>query len=233
MIRCMKLIQQPSLSTETECSYIPGKKWRFEFFFAKDLSGPDLNGLLKTGWRKFGMYYFRPYCDGCGSCVPIRVRAAEFTPSKSQRRTVRKCAGVRAEFGPLSLRDEIFEIYRDHSESRFGMKVDEDDFIMSFYVESCPSIQSEYYIEDRLAAVGFLDVSDEALSSVYFIYRSEYSKLGLGTYSVIRETEYAGELGLRYYYLGYWVRECGRMRYKYGFRPHDLYRWDTGEWVED
>ncbi len=84
-----------------------------------------------------------------------------------------------------------------------------------------------------LVAVGFLDRSSEALSSVYFFYRSDYSHLSLGTLSVIREIEYARILKLRYYYLGYYISENSRMAYKNSFFPNEKFSWDDYSWIRD
>lgn len=218
------------MSISSPCVYLPEKMWRFEYFFAADLSGRELEELLSRGWRKFGEYYFRPRCDDCRECVPIRVAARDYRPTKSQRRTARKCRAVDVRFTESAYRDEIFEIYRDHSMSRFGKESDPNEFITAFYTPSCPSLQSEYYLDDELVAVGFLDRGEESLSSVYFIFKSAFERFGLGTYGAMREIEYAAHRGLKYYYLGYWIRGNTRMAYKGSFQPNERYDWDGEEW---
>jgi len=78
--------------------------------------------------------------------------------------------------------------------------------------------------------VGFLDLAEVGLSSIYFAYDPEYSQLGLGSYSILREIELCQKLELEYYYLGYFIEECPRMSYKGRFGPHELMDWDSGEW---
>lgn len=229
----MILLQEPRLSDFTPCSYIADRMWRFEYFFAHGLDGRELDLLLQRGWRKFGEYYFRPHCGECRRCIPIRLLAQELDPRKSQRRVMRKCAGIDVRFCELDFREEIFEIYRDHSLNRFGKESDEDEFLASFYSRSCPSLQSEYYRDGELIAVGYLDLSRESLSSVYFIYKTAHERLRLGTYSVIREAEYAASQGLKYYYLGYLVEENESMAYKGHFHPHETYDWERQTWVRE
>ncbi len=229
----MLILQEPSLSDPAPCPYFSGKTAVNEYFFALQIEAEELDALLAQGWRKFGYYYFRPACTSCSACVPLRVPTAQFTPEKSWRRVIQRNAPVEAGFGPLRYSAEIFDIYREHSMDRFGMEASEEDFILSFYQQSCPAVQSEYYLGERLMAVGFLDRSSEALSSVYFIYRSEFSRFSPGNYSVIREIEYARSLGLAYYYLGYYIRENRRMAYKGRFRPNEIFSWTEKKWVED
>jgi len=226
----MKLLSEPLVSEESDCPYIPGKKWRFSYFFATDVNAEELDYILSRGWRKFGVYYFKPVCRNCKDCIPIRIDTAAFKPSKSQRRVLKKCSGIHVEFRDLEYRDEIYELYRVHSESRFDRESNEEDFRSSFYTRSCPAIQSEYYFDTKLMAVGFLDVSTEAMSSVYFIYHSDFLNYSPGTYSVLKEISYAGSIGLKYYYLGYYIRENSRMAYKNGFHMNQKMDWLTGAW---
>ena len=227
----MLILQDPVISETIACPYLSGKLCRYRYFFALDLTAGELNEVLSHGWRKFGCYFFRPSCGDCVSCTPLRVSVQEFAPSKSQRRVIRKNLGIEVKFAPLRCSGEIYEIYGEHSRTRFDMESSFEDFRRNFYEQSCPSLQSEYYLRGRLIAVGFLDITDEALSTVYFIYRDEYRPNSPGIYSILREIEYARSLDLKYYYLGYSVDGNSRMSYKNSFYPHEKYLWDEGIWV--
>lgn len=162
--------------------------------------------------------------------MPLRVLVGDFEMSASQRRLARKNADIGEHFGPLRFSRRVYDIYCDHSRRFEEKTTDPEDFISSFYTESCPSLQSEYTVDGNLAAVGFLDHSNRGLSSVYFVYDTAYSERSLGNYSVIREINHARELGLSYYYLGYHIAECGKMAYKNRFKPYEIYHWDTESW---
>ena len=88
----------------------------------------------------------------------------------------------------------------------------------------------EYFINNRLAGVGFLDISTEAISSVYFIYHTDFLQYSPGTFSALRETAFAASIGLKYYYLGYYISENSRMAYKNSFHPNEKMDWKTGAW---
>jgi arginine-tRNA-protein transferase len=229
----MIVLKKPFLGLSHPCPYLAGRQARYESFFAVDVSDTELEELLETGWRKFGIYFFRPACPGCRSCVPLRVSVGDFTPSKSQRRVLRKAAaaGVAMRLSPLRYTDRIFQIYTDHSRIRFTQETDKNDFMESFYTPSCPSVQSEYYIDDQLVGVGFLDCGSSSLSSVYFVYDTYYSHLRLGTLSALNEIAFARETGLKYYYLGYRIGESPRMAYKGQFRPHEHFDWTDQKWM--
>lgn len=229
----MILLSEPRLGLDGPCAYIDGLLWRFEYFFARALDERDLEELLSRGWRKFGEYYFRPRCEGCSRCVPLRVCAADFISTRTQRRISRNCTAIEVRFCELNFREEIFDVYRDHSLVRFGKESDHDDFIASFYSPSCPGLQSEYYLDGKLIAAGFLDRSAESLSSVYFVFRSGYESYRLGSFSIIKEVEFAQSLGLKYYYLGYYIEQNQSMEYKGHFHPHETYDWISETWIRE
>jgi len=131
---------------------------------------------------------------------------------------------------PLEYREEIFNIYKEHSLDRFNQTANIEDFIETFFYDTVPAFQSEYYLNGELIAFGFIDMSSEALSSVYFVFKTNYKFLSLGTYSIIKEIEYAKSLGLKYYYLGYYIKENHHMSYKNKFKPYDLFDWKRGKW---
>jgi arginine-tRNA-protein transferase len=188
--------------------------------------------LLSRGWRKFGHSFFRPACPGCRACVPLRIPVARFSPSRSQRRVLRRCADVRVDFAPLRYESALFDLYQTHSRVRFGEEHSFEDFAASLHSPSCPAILSRYRLEGRLVGAGYLDIGNDGLSSVYFTYDPDLSRLSLGIFSVLCEIAETSRLGLPYYYLGYYVPGCERMAYKATFRPYQFLDWDDGKWHE-
>lgn len=228
----MIILQGKKTTEPSACNYLPGEKWCFDYFFATDLDRYELDRLLTTGWRKFGYYFFRPNCGACKKCTPLRISVKNFLPTKSQRRILNKNKEIQVEFNPLNYSERIFEIYKDHSLNRFG-KCDSDkkDFMGSFYTKSCPTFQSMYYLNQTLIGVGFIDITHNALSSIYFIFDTKYSRFNLGTFSILKEINHAVTLDLDYYYLGYYIKECSSMAYKGRFFPYEIYNWDKKKWL--
>ena len=214
----------------TICPYLPDRKKQIKYFLASELDESDISFLLAKGWRKFGLYFFQPSCPACQECVPLRVISDEFKPSKSQRRNLKKNVDIDVVFGPLKFSERAYERYKIHSHHRFSQECNPKEFIMSFYSPSTPSLQSEFYLDGELIGLGFLDRGKDCLSSVYFIYDTKYSHLGLGTFSILKEIEHTRSLGLQYYCLGYYVRTCQRMAYKNNFKPSVHYNWSQDNW---
>jgi len=212
------------------CPYLPERKKQIRYFLASELNESDISLLLAKGWRKFGVYFFQPSCPDCSECIPVRVLCDEFKPSKSQRRNLKKNSNIDIVFAPLKYSERAFEIYKDHSSQRFSQESNLEEFISGFFSPSVPSLQSEYYLNGELIGLGFLDKGEDCLSSVYFIYDTKFSHLGLGTFSILKEIEHTQMLGLKYYCLGYYVKECQKMAYKNNFRPREHYNWLEDKW---
>ena len=222
-------IRDRDISDEFDCPYLD-KQARNEYFFAMELNHEDINKLLAECWRKFGWYYFRPACLDCHACRPLRVLTEEFKPSRSQRKVLSKNLKTEMKVCTLEYRDEIFELYKKHSMVRFDQPSEKQEFIETHFFPSCPGLQAEYYVDGKLAAVGFLDQGTDSLSSVYFIYDTDLAHLSLGVYGALKEIELGRKMKLDYYYLGYWIEENKSMRYKNKFYPHELMDWESEDW---
>ncbi|XP_073775238.1 arginyl-tRNA--protein transferase 1 isoform X12 [Danio rerio] len=98
------------------------------------------------------------------------------------------------------------------------------------------SFHQQYWLDGRIVAVGVLDILPSCVSSVYLYYHPDFSSLSLGTYSALREIAFTRQLQqqspkLAYYYLGFYVHSCPKMRYKGQYRPSDLLCPETYSWV--
>ncbi len=225
----MKLLSKNNFF-EDNCPYIKDEKFKQEYFFATDFTEDDYQKLLEFGWRHFGNYFFKPVCENCKKCQPIRIDVQNFTPSKSQRKILKKNEKIEVIISSLNPTLEIYELYKKHSKVKFNQETNIDNFIYSFYYKSEITLQSEYYYNNKLVGIGFIDRVKNGLSSIYFAYDTDYSHLSLGTYSAIYEINYAKSLNFKYYYLGYYIKESSRMSYKNRFKPYQLYDWNSKSW---
>lgn len=91
----------------------------------------------------------------------------------------------------------------------------------------------QYRVAGMLIAVGVVDVLPRGLSSVYLFYHPKFARdlVPLGKYAILQEIEFARALRLPYYYLGYYIESCTKMRYKAEYRPSELLCPTTYRWV--
>lgn len=87
-----------------------------------------------------------------------------------------------------------------------------------------------YRFNGRLIAMGVLDLLPHCVSGVYLVYHSEFEKWSFGKLSALREATLAIEGGYQYYYMGYYIHSCIKMRYKGEYKPQYVLDPETYDW---
>ena len=197
------------------------------------------DSLSKQGFRRSQNVLYRPSCAECSACLSARIRIANFTPSRTQRRILRRNIDLsRNATSPWATEDQyaLFRRYLDARHATGGM-ADMDIFEFAAMIEETPirSRVIEYTRTDAeggtsLAAVCLTDVFDDGLSMVYSFYDPDLATRSLGTHLVLDHVDIAREAGLPYVYLGYWVPGSRKMGYKAGFSGLEIYK--GGRWQD-
>ena len=228
------------ISMPHECGYLQDKIATTIFVDPKaNISNAVYSLLALQGFRRSGNLVYRPHCEGCDACVPVRIPVAEFHPTRSQRRVWQRNQDLAIRELSAEYTDEHFSLYRRYQRSRHAgssMDTDDPDRYRDFLFGS---IADTRMIEMRAPAAGsgkgkllcvaVIDVLDDGLSAVYTYFEPDETRRALGIFSVLYEVEMAKTLDLAHAYLGYYIAESAKMNYEINYQPLQAFK--NGNWL--
>ena len=247
------------VTTGYTCGYLPNKMAQSLIAAPQHLVDAKVySGLIQQGFRRSGKFSYRPHCENCQECVPVRIILYQFSLNRSQKRAFKQHNNLTTTLLPIGFHEEHYALYASyqrarHSEEKMQSETtsQESDVeqYQSFLCQSnVESVMVEFRENGQLKMVSVIDIVLDGISAVYTFYestdttssygdpakRASYGdsskRASYGTYNVIWQTLWAKELGLPYLYLGYWIRDSKKMAYKQNFKP--LEKLIDGEWIK-
>ncbi|MDD2794452.1 arginyl-transferase family protein, partial [Acidocella sp.] len=160
------------------CPYVEGRTERKVVIELAGVSAETLHDRLsRGGFRRSHNIAYAPVCPNCNACVPIRIRARDFTPNRTQKRIARLNADLVVQEIPPRATTEQYQLFQRYQQARHG---EGDMASMSFYdyramVEDTPIETS--LIEFRtpqgaLLGACLTDHLGDGLSAVYSFFET-------------------------------------------------------------
>lgn len=202
------------------------------------LQPEELDRYLSEGWYRWAQTIFTGHIlafpDALYPAAWIRLPLKDYKFRKSLRRIMRRNAeSLEVRVGPAKVtpaKNLLFLKYRASFKGDLFPTLND----ALFGTPKKPSVfdtrEFEIYYQDRLIAFSFFDIGDETIASIMGIYDPDFSRFGLGFYTMLLEIEWAMENGKDYFYPGYAVPGNSRFDYKLRIGDVEFYDAETQSW---
>ncbi len=217
------------ITAPSPCPYLEGQVERKVFAYLGGPEAPRLNSTLsRRGFRRSQNIIYRPACDTCHACTPVRIVVADFEPSRARRRVARRNADLVRTVRPPKATSDQFSVLRGYLDERHpdgGMaEMTVLDYASMVEETAVDTAIVEYRRRDdtgqeTLVACALSDRLADGLSMVYSFFEPDEEARSLGSFMILDHIALARDLGLSYVYLGYWVDGSPKMDYKRSFQP--------------
>jgi len=237
------------VTTGYTCGYLPNKMAQSLIASPQHLINTEIySGLIQQGFRRSGKFAYRPHCENCMSCVPVRIPVQLYEANRSQKRAFKQHQHLTTHILPIAFNEAHYQLYTAYQLARHSkpdtqedhFEVDEVEQYKSFLCQSnIDSVMVEFRDSGTLKMVSIIDIVNDGISAVYTFYdvtdlqtsdKNPAKRASYGTYNILWQINWAKTLNLPYLYLGYWIKESQKMAYKSNYQP--LERLIDGEWIK-
>lgn len=210
------------------CSYLPDREAVTLFVDPEaKMDMATYQVLSQVGFRRSGEHIYRPHCDSCHACVPVRVPVAEFVPNRSQRRCQQRNKDLELNIRAAEYDEAHFQLYRRYMRTRHsGGSMDSNDpDAYRRVMSACWSntVLYEYRDGTDILAVSVVDQCGDSLSAVYTFYEPKEARRSLGVFAILSQIEQARRNGRDWVYLGFWNADSPKMAYKTQYQPLEYF----------
>ena len=211
-----------------QCSYLEEQTASTLFIDPKrDLNNSLYSNLSSLGFRRSGAYLYRPHCENCQQCIPLRIKCPQYPYSRSEKRVLKRNQDLKVTIVPASFRKEHYDVYSRYIVDRHiggDMYPPSEEQFQGFLLSNWTNTQfAELRLDNKLIGCSVFDVLENGLSAVYTYFNAAYEYRSLGKFAVLWQIEQTLKYNFKHLYLGYWVSDCRKMSYKAQFHNIEAY----------
>ncbi|MGP9642603.1 arginyltransferase [Halomonas sp. AOP30-A1-24] len=217
------------LTVPHACSYLPDKEATTLFLDPQESPVRGVyDSLALLGFRRSGRHLYRPHCENCNACQSVRIPVEPFAPNRSQRKVWRRNADITTRVVPARYEARHYELYAHYIRHRHAdgdmYPPNREQYRTFLTLEEPYAYLLEMYAGSELVAVSAFDQLEHGLSAIYTFFGvgDALDRRSLGTLAILQLIALTREKGLSHLYLGYWIEECRKMRYKQDFSPIEV-----------
>lgn len=213
------------------CSYLPEEEERLLIALDERLqNNRSYSLLMMEGFRRSGDQSYRPHCPSCNACQSVRVVVDDFTPSKSQKRSLKRNDHFKITTSE-QLKDDYYSLYENYINtchqdgSMYPANYQQFKSFLSSKLTKQLFIETWLEVGDskKLICVAVTDMLINGLSAVYTFYHPDFKAYGLGVFSILTQIDFCKQHDLPYLYLGYQIDDCQKMNYKNRYFPYEKF----------
>ena len=219
------------INMSMECPY----QLPYTATFYQALFGPITDRIMElflaAGYRRNGNSLYTMRCNDCSQCVPIRLHPAEFTPSRNQRRALKKNSDLSVHFNSVQMSEENLDLCEHFLSTRYPQKNNTAlGYYSGFFLNHIvTSLELHYRKDGKLLGNGIIDIGENWMNAVYFYFDTSEADRSLGTFNILTMIDFCRQKNIEYLYLGYCIEGVSGMAYKTQFRPCYLKKGDNWE----
>lgn len=179
------------VTTGYSCGYLPNKLAQSLIAAPQHLVNAEVySSLIQQGFRRSGKFSYRPHCEHCQECVPVRIVIDAFTPNRSQKRAFKQHQNLEVTIVPVDFYEEHYALYaayqqnRHPDETKLEANAQKNDVVesdveqyRSFLCQSnVESVLVEFREGNTLKMVSVIDIVRDGISAVYTFYDTSDTK---------------------------------------------------------
>jgi len=192
--------------------------------------------LIKLGYRRSGGHTYRPHCHHCQECLPCRIAVKFFVPKRNQQRCLQYNEDLTTRIVPACYSKQHFELYRSYINSRHSdgdmVNPKPEDYKNFLYSDWSNTFFIEAYKNNQLIAVAVTDQTHSGLSAVYSFFDTSEPRRSLGTFCILQQIKHTATIQLEHLYMGYWIEQSRKMKYKVSFQPLEVFHGNTWKQID-